>query len=477
MIDTHCHLDHKQFDADRSEVLDRAFHAGVRSIIIPAIEPSRFNTLHNFVQSDSRLFAGMGIHPHHALECNDNEIKNIEHFATDEKVCAIGEIGLDYHYNFAPHDIQQKVFREQIQIAKRKNLPVIIHNRESDDDLFRILREEQDGTLRGVLHCFTGTPIQAEEAIKLGFHISVTGNITFKNSQLDETIRVVPLDRIMLETDAPYMTPVPFRGKRNEPSMVRFVAEKLATFYSLSFQEICDMTTTTAQKFFAIPVLCLLVFFCLPFVTLAQNEEESEPAEELSNPFPKKIGVAPVLGSLTPSESFSSGGQFTRSKGFLGFGAAAQYFFTDHISVGFSHLWYKNPENLEIDPATKKPFRPFPDYHKSLDVYFQYTLNPWNVLSFYLNAGPAFLSNAYYVQNNNPEYTTYTGIMGTFGLGANIKTPAGLFYPSAEIRFSIAPGLNEKIKTQDSTGNMTERIRTSFNFSVIRFTVWWFPSI
>lgn len=477
MIDTHCHLDHKQFDADRKEALERAFQAGVQTIVIPAIEPSRFTTLCDFVETDKRLFAGMGIHPHHALECNDDELEKIERLSGTDKVIAIGEIGLDYHYNFAPRDVQQRVFREQIQIAKRRNLPVIIHNRESDDDLFRILRDEQDGSLKAVLHCFSGTPAQAEEAIRLGFYISVTGNITFKNSQFAETVKVIPPDKIMLETDAPYMTPVPYRGKRNEPSMLRFIAEKLAMFYSLSFQEICDMTTTTAQNFFSLPALCVLIMCCFPLISKAQTEEDTEPAEETVNPFPKKIGVAGVMGSITPTESFTSGGQFTRSRGFLGFGVAGQYFITDYISIGLSHLWYKNPEDVTLDPSTKKPIRPFPDYHKSLDLYLQYTLNPWNTLSFYLNLGPTLLSNAYYVQDNNPNYTTYTGIMGSFGLGANIKTPAGVFFPSAEIRYSIAPGLNEQINIQDGAGNVTSRVRTSFNFSVIRFSLWWYPSL
>ncbi len=489
MIDTHCHIDHKQFDPDRAAMIERAFADGIEAMVIPAIEPARFDAVRALVASDPRIYCGMGIHPHHATEATDEALADVEKLSFGERVQAIGEIGLDYHYDFAPRDVQQDVFRKQIRIAKRRNLPIIVHNRESDDDVLRIIREEQDaahGELRGVLHCFSGTPEQAAQAVALGFHVSFTGNITFKKSMLDETVRSLPFDRIMMETDAPYMTPVPFRGKRNEPAFVRLVAEKLAEIRSTSLQEVFTMTTTTAQRFFNLPMLTVLavtVLIVTSFAATAQTtkpaqEEDDEPATEAVNPYPKKIGIAPILGSNTFVESFQSTGQRTSDRGFLGFGGGVWVQLSESFNLGASYLRYTNNNPTKLDPNTGLPRQENPNVHESIDAYIQWTFNPANTISFFLLGGPTRLSNAfdYNGGGNGNTFRSFWGIFGAFGLGANLKTPLGLFYPSAEFRISTSWGLSEERKYALGNNRFEILTQTGFTYSVARFSLWWFPN-
>lgn len=261
MIDTHCHLNTEQFQADYADVIQRAVSAGVRHIVIPAIEPKDFDSLTALTaryQGDLslRLSCAIGIHPHHAHQATDRDIERIIEYVQSQHradyIRAIGECGLDYYYDFAPRDIQQKIFRAQIHIAKQQHLPLIIHNRESDDDVLDMIESEQDGTLRGVLHCFSSSESVLDRALALGMMISFTGNITYKKSILASVVQRTPLSRIMIETDAPYMAPVPHRGKRNEPEFVRHIAEKIADIHGISFAEIVSITTFNAQNFFGI---------------------------------------------------------------------------------------------------------------------------------------------------------------------------------------------------------------------------------
>ena len=180
MIDTHAHIDVTAFDEDREAMLDRARAAGVTAIIVPDIERSRRSHLKEVVDAHPDLYRGVGIHPHHAGEMTQHDLDEIATQCTEPKVVAIGEIGLDYYYDFCPPDVQKLYFREQIRIAKAHNLPIIVHNRESDSDVMEILREEQDGSLRGVLHCFSSDVAVLDQAMDLGLHVSFTGNITFK---------------------------------------------------------------------------------------------------------------------------------------------------------------------------------------------------------------------------------------------------------------------------------------------------------
>ena len=189
MIDTHAHIDADAFDEDRDEMITNAFASGVEAIIIPAIEPDRYDRVLTICNQYEHIYCGMGVHPHNANDYSATVEDRIIALLEDPKVKAVGEIGLDYYYDFAPKDIQQEVFRRQLNIAKTYDMPVIIHNRESDEDMIAILKEEQNGELKGVLHCFSSDLNMLEKALALGFHISFTGNITYKKSILNEIVR------------------------------------------------------------------------------------------------------------------------------------------------------------------------------------------------------------------------------------------------------------------------------------------------
>ncbi|MFM8456425.1 MAG: TatD family hydrolase [Ignavibacteria bacterium] len=258
MIDTHAHIDADVFDEDREEMIAHAFNNGIEAIIIPAIEPTRYDGVLSICDTHEHIYCGMGVHPHNAHEYSQEVEDRIISLLSLPKVIAVGEIGLDYYYDFAPKEMQKDVFRRQLSIAKSHDLPVIIHNRESDDDMIAILQEEQTGELKGVLHCFSSDLTMLHRALELGFHISFTGNITYKKSVLDEIVRATPLNRIMIETDSPYMTPVPHRGKRNEPSFVQFIAQKIADIYALTVEEIITMTSSNAKSLFRLPLFIIL---------------------------------------------------------------------------------------------------------------------------------------------------------------------------------------------------------------------------
>lgn len=250
-IDTHCHLFWNDFDNDLPDVIERAHKAGVNQMIIPA---TTFMTAHVAAEISRRydgVFSTVGIHPHDAGELPPDFIDHLREFMEKNTVVAIGEIGLDYFYmDYCPKEKQQSVLHAQLELARESRLPVIIHNRDSDDDLLAICREHQDGTLMGQFHCFTSTPDFAERVLEAGFHISFTGNVTYKKSKLDEVLAVVPDHRLLMETDAPFMSPVPYRGKRNEPANIPLIAERFASARGQSVEHIAEITTANARVLF-----------------------------------------------------------------------------------------------------------------------------------------------------------------------------------------------------------------------------------
>jgi TatD DNase family protein len=234
MIDSHCHLADEAFEADLDAVVERAKAAGVRSALCilaagDAAEAARAEKL--FAIWPGACFSA-GVHPHQAKDFATSgaaEAAVRRSLASGKAIRAIGEIGLDYHYDFSPRGVQQNVFREQIRLARELKLPIIIHTREATDDTIAILREESEGEVRGVFHCFTGGRQEAQSALALGFHLSFSGIVTFpKATELREVVRETPLERLLVETDAPFLAPVPHRGKRNEPSFVPLVVQAVA---------------------------------------------------------------------------------------------------------------------------------------------------------------------------------------------------------------------------------------------------------
>ncbi len=258
-VDSHCHIDGEAFDADRDEVVERANEAGVKLMLtIGTGSPNSddFRRAVRVAECYKNVFAAVGVHPHDASEYDEAaENHLIELAQSSKKVIAWGEIGLDFHYDHSPRDVQERVFRRQIRTAEELNLPVIIHSRAADDETVEILRSECAAeTFRGgIMHCFGGTPEMARDLIELGFLISFAGNVTFKKADnLREAARVVPLDKLLIETDCPYLAPVPFRGKRNEPMFVVETAKFLAGFYQIELETLARRTTKNFLDFFCL---------------------------------------------------------------------------------------------------------------------------------------------------------------------------------------------------------------------------------
>ncbi len=257
-IDSHCHIDGEQFDADRDEVVERARAAGVAAMLnIGTGDPHSddFRRAVAVAEKYEGVYASVGVHPHDAKLYDDKaEAHLIELVKSSKKVIAWGEIGLDFYYDHSPRDVQIEVFRRQIRTARELGLPIIIHSRDADDETVEILTEECSRRRRfsgGIMHCFGGTPQMAEALMPLGFLISFAGNVTFKKAEnLRDAARVVPLDRLLIETDCPFLTPVPFRGKRNEPSFVVHTAKFLADLYEIELSELAEATTQNFMQFF-----------------------------------------------------------------------------------------------------------------------------------------------------------------------------------------------------------------------------------
>lgn len=249
LFDTHAHVDHRQFDSDRSEVLERARQAGVDRLLNIGFSEAVIPGTLALAEAHTWVYAAVGIHPHHAKEVTPETWEKLDQWRQHPKVRAIGEIGLDYHYDFSPREVQQAVFREQIRLARRWGLPVVIHNRESDADMLRILQEEDAGAVGGVFHCFAGDWAMAEAGLAMNFSISFAGPVTFnRNQELREIAARVPADRILVETDCPYLAPVPHRGKRNEPALVRHTAQTVADVRGVSLEELAALTTANARR-------------------------------------------------------------------------------------------------------------------------------------------------------------------------------------------------------------------------------------
>jgi TatD DNase family protein len=249
MIDTHCHIDFKDFDRDREEVIGQAAEFGVdRLINIGADIPSSRRAF-KLANSYDNIYCTVGVHPHDAKTLTDEFIEEMKVMAANDRVVGIGEIGLDYYRDLSPRDIQRKAFVRQLDLAVELDLPIVIHMREATDDTMAIVRDYV-GRLSGVFHCFPGTVEKAEEVLTMGFHVSVNGVMTYKNSKMAHIGRDVDLTRILIETDCPYLTPVPHRGKRNVPAYVKFVCAKLAELRGMSPEEIDKITTRNAEKLF-----------------------------------------------------------------------------------------------------------------------------------------------------------------------------------------------------------------------------------
>jgi TatD DNase family protein len=253
LFDTHVHLNARQFLEDREETIQRAFDAGVKYMTVVGFDHETIPLAIEIAQEYETIYAAVGWHPVDAIDMTDKELEWIEELSKHPKVVALGEMGLDYHWDKSPKDVQKDVFRKQIRLAKKLKMPIIIHNREATEDIIQILKEENAKEVGGIMHCYSDSVQYVDECLDMNFYISLGGPVTFKNASLPkEVAQYVPLDRLLIETDAPYLAPHPNRGKRNEPAYVQLVAEKIAELRDLDYEEISEITTKNAFRFFGI---------------------------------------------------------------------------------------------------------------------------------------------------------------------------------------------------------------------------------
>lgn len=254
LIDSHCHLDFPQFDGDREAVVQRAREAGVQTIINPGADLESSRRAVALAERYPEVYAAVGVHPHDAKTVTDEVLAELRALARHPKVVAIGEIGLDFYRDLSPRDIQRWAFRQQLALAAELGLPVIVHSREAHDDVMAILTEKrgaQTANPWGVLHAFSGDRTMAERARELGFYLGIAGPVTFRNAhRLQGLVRELPLEALLLETDAPYLTPHPYRGKRNEPARVALVAEAVAELRGVTATAVAQQTAANAQRLF-----------------------------------------------------------------------------------------------------------------------------------------------------------------------------------------------------------------------------------
>lgn len=253
LFDTHTHLDAPQFDEDREEVIQRALDAGVSRMINVGFNRETIPSTMKLAETFDFIYAAVGWHPQDAIFMQEGDLDWIASLCSHEKVVAIGEIGLDYYWDTSPKDVQHRVLRQQIGLARELNMPIVIHNRDAHEDIVKILREEKASEVGGVMHSYSGSWETAKMCLDMGFHLSFGGPITFKNArQPKEVLEQVPMDRLLIETDSPYLTPHPYRGKRNESANVRLVAEAAAQIKGVDIEEIAQITTRNALERFGI---------------------------------------------------------------------------------------------------------------------------------------------------------------------------------------------------------------------------------
>ena len=255
LTDTHTHLDFPHFDGDREQVIGQALAAGVGAIVDIGTDLASSQAAVALAEAYPQIYAAVGVHPHDAKTLTEETLEELGVLALHPKVVAIGEIGLDFFRDLSPRDKQRQAFQQQLALASEVGKPVIIHDRDAHSEVMAILRRWIEGGHQpaGVLHCFSGDLAMAQEAIELGFYISIAGPVTFKNARrLRELVRQLPLEKLLVETDCPYLTPHPHRGKRNEPAYVKLVAQEVARIKEMSLEEIARITSNNAQALFAL---------------------------------------------------------------------------------------------------------------------------------------------------------------------------------------------------------------------------------
>ncbi len=251
LVDTHTHIYLPEFDNDRAEMLKRAEKEGINKILLPAVDAFTHQSMLELEKAEqARCFSMMGLHPCSVKENFEEELKVVQSYLESRSFVAVGETGLDFYWDTTFTEQQYASFNRQIEWALQYDIPVVIHSRNSTDECIKVVASHQKGKLKGVFHCFSGNEEQARRIIDLGFYLGIGGVVTFKNSGLDKVVETISLDHVVLETDAPYLAPVPFRGKRNEPSYLKYVVERIAAIKKISMAEVAEVTTANASRLF-----------------------------------------------------------------------------------------------------------------------------------------------------------------------------------------------------------------------------------
>ncbi|MDD3839734.1 MAG: TatD family hydrolase [Clostridia bacterium] len=253
LFDSHAHLEDDRFSSDLEDVIKDILEWGVSNVINVGSDIATSKKSVSIAQAYDFIFAAVGIHPHEVADMRDQDMLTLQKMASEQKVVAIGEIGLDYYYDLSPRQVQKERFVEQLNLAKDLNMPFIIHDRDAHQDILNILRQNRPFPSGGVMHCYSADWEMAKEVLDMGLYISFTGTITFKKAgDLPEVVKKMPIQRMLIETDCPYLAPVPYRGKRNFPGYVKYVAQKIAELRDMDFEEVACITSDNAKKLFGI---------------------------------------------------------------------------------------------------------------------------------------------------------------------------------------------------------------------------------
>jgi len=499
LIDTHSHIDGDEFTDDIEDIVLRAEEANIKKIVVPAIEPTRFQRLKSLTEKFEIIYQGIGIHPHSADKFDTSIAEVIENTTELSKTVAIGEIGLEYYYDFVPKKIQHEVFNWHLDLAAATGLPAIIHSREAELDCIEMFGKKKGqangNNLKGVLHCFSVGPEILNEALDTGLIVSFTGNITFKKFAHAETIEQVPLDKFMIETDAPYMAPVPFRGKRNEPSMVQNVAKKIAELKSLSLEEVIHHSTKNAMEFFKFSLVAMIMLIGLGEMKADDRYEGYEDEdEEVDNSTVKSFGIGLPLGTNTiinkipyPKADGSEGISSRSYAGLLALGVNLNYFVNRYIMVELSYLRSVNEEisneNANIDPYLYNLFL----------GQAHFVLNPNNPLQFTIGIGGGLInaSETYSVPIEGTEdqvepktFITNKALLGgSFGVGYDYATDFGVLNLGFSFTLVVSPEdytgnfyIYDDTETQVNSTKLYQDLAFSRYFSIPKLVLTYYPS-
>ena len=435
MIDTHCHLNDNRYNKDLDTVVNNALKNGVEYIIVPATNPNDLDKTIKIAERFDNVYCGLGVHPHDASKFNEKVYEKMLYLSNHKKVIAIGEFGLDYFRNLSSKEEQRFAFNRQLDLAIATSLPAILHNRDADNDFVEILEKYMNKGLHGVCHCYSSGLEVAEKLLKMGVYFSFTANITFPKVDMSDVIKLIPLEKIMLETDSPYMTPPPNRSERNVPQNVLKVAEKISNIKNISLKEVIRMTTDNAKRFFRIPTLAVL-FILLNVNLYSQSNinddyyyEDEYEYEEFPDPYFRKLGFGPLLGSNTFVDRYSFGRVSFSYEGLFSAGAMINYRFMENFIAQVAYQYSENSKLVERLPDSVKGWID-PNYHNAIEFSIIGMVVPRNMVNFYVSLGTTYFMNKisknfgedgikskHYFEDNNFGLNTGVGIFINFSLG------------------------------------------------------------